>query len=189
MLQKLNLNDSIDFNDYNTDKYIEDFVFAGIVIMTGQKPEQYFVDAVCKHLTNKENNKNKVFQQLVDDLFDTIQPICDSECWYDKSFVENFYRYFQVITGEFSTIIRLRNRKTYKYYSRKTACEICSKYHENVMNVKDALKIISKYVTAAKTKDVELIKSSSTFVVNSKKKSVIPPLHIGCGCRVLADLG
>jgi hypothetical protein len=105
----------------------------------------------------------------------------------EKKYWELYTQHHAVLSSSFSDLQRMRKTEQYKFWARNNerTCDICGGYHGKIFTTGDAIETMDKYLSAAKDGDTEGMKTARPFVTDLNSVNPIPPLHIGCRCRIL----
>lgn len=128
--------------------------------------------------------------KIVDGLraeFGQLTPTAYAEKFGERAYWKMFTQHHSVLSGSFSDLQRMRKTEKYKYWARpdERMCPICGAYHNRIFVTGDAIETMDNYLTAAKDGNTEAMKEARPFVTNDQSVNPIPPLHIGCRCRIL----
>lgn len=137
--------------------------------------------------------EGKTRQEIVAGLREThgnYTPKAYAEKFGEQRYFEMFTQHHSVLSGSFATLNRLRIRKTYRFWARNNerTCEICGFYHNKVFPTAGAIEEMDNYLAAAGTGDIEAMKAARPFVTDQESERPVAPLHIGCYCRMLANV-
>lgn len=130
--------------------------------------------------------RNKIVDGLKAE-FGQYTPEKYAEKFGERAYWKMFTQHHSVLSGSFSDLQRMRATEQYKFYARpdERMCPICGAYHNRIFTTGNAIQTMDNYLHAAADGNTEAMKEARPFTTNDKSKNPIPPLHIGCRCRIL----